>query len=421
LTLKNGRWLDAHGVWREGPLVVRDGRVRLGVLPDPGDGVVDAAGGLIFPGGVDAHTHLREPGQEYKEGIVNGTRAALVGGVTTVLDMPNNVPPITSADRLAAKASLFRACSRVNWGLHVQAPVDATDSLGPHASAKVYMAKSSSLQALRDVGVLRDVFSSHRRVSIHAEDEARFVSPGQLGPRSHLEARPVEAVVSALRLVQEALAATPEARRPRLVLCHVSTGYEVEWLARAKAEHLDVWGETCPHYLLLDQDDYRRQGPRLKVNPPLRSEADVAAVRRGLADGSIDFVSSDHAPHTVAEKADEVGAPSGIAGIEWFLPAILSLVDGGVISLRRAVEVSSAASARCYGLQGRGVIEEGAWADLAVLRRRARTHPICTRAAYGPFAQGTLAWCVEATVVSGRLAYRADSFVEGPPGQEAYA
>ena len=418
MTLTNGRWLDARGALRDGELVVRDRRIRLGARPDPDDPILDARGGWILPGAVDAHTHLREPGQEHKEGIDSGTRAALTGGVTTVLDMPNNTPPITSAATLAAKAALFRAKSRVNWGLHVQAPVLDPPLLGPHASAKVYMARSSSLAAVRGADALREIFATHRRVAIHAEDETRFLPAERFGPRSHHLQRPPEAVASALRAIESALESMPPALRPRIILCHASTALEVDWLAHVKAMQWDVWGETCPHYVLCTEADYLRDGPRLKVNPPLRPAADVAAIRRGLADGTIDFVSSDHAPHTPAEKADEASAPSGVPGIEWFLPALLSLVDEGVLPMARLVEVAGASAARCYQLSGRGLIEDGAWADLAVVSRHRASRPPRTRAGYDPFAHLGLEWKVDATVVSGRLAYAGEVFTEGILGEE---
>jgi dihydroorotase len=421
MTLRNGRWLDARGATCEGDLVVQDGRIHLGARPDPGDPVVDAQGGWVLPGAIDAHTHLREPGQEHKEGIDSGTRAALAGGVTTVLDMPNNAPPITSAATLAAKAALFRARSRVNWGLHVQAPVEDRAPLGPHVSAKVYMARSSSLPALREAEALRDTFATQRRVAIHAEDESRFLPAGHFGPRAHHLERPPEAVAAALRTIEGVLESMPPGLRPRVILCHASTQIEVEWLRRVRSTGWDVWGETCPHYLLLTEADYLREGPRLKVNPPLRTAADVEAVRRGLAEGVIDFVSSDHAPHTPEEKADEARAPSGLPGIEWFLPALLSLVDQQVLPPSRLLEVSSASAARCYQLSGRGLIADGAWADLAVVSRHRPVRPLRTRAGYDPFAHLGLEWTVDATVVSGRLAYAGGAFTDGVLGEEVAA
>jgi dihydroorotase (multifunctional complex type) len=423
LTIRGARWIDSRGRVQDGPLYVRDGRVRLTDPGTPSESVLDVPGGLVLPGGIDAHTHLREPGQEAKEGIANGSRAALAGGVVAVLDMPNDLPPTNSPERLAQKAALFRAKSRVHWGLHVQAPVEAAGRLGPHASSKIYLAKSSSLPALPSVEELRKVFSAHRRVAIHAEDERQFLPAAGLGARTHHLQRPRQAVLSALRSIETALGETPPAQRPRLVLCHVSTAEEVGWLRKMKDAGHDVWGETCPHYLLLTENDYLREGAWLKVNPPLRTDADVEAVRAGLAGGSIDFVSSDHAPHTRAEKAEEATAPSGIAGLEWYLPALLSLVDSGLLSLLRLVEVTSQNAARCYELKRGGPIEDGAWADLAVVSKRPDRpgREVVTRAGYRPYTRARLEWSVEATLVSGAPAL-ADNAWAGPTrGEEIVA
>jgi len=363
---------------------------------------------LVLPGLVDAHTHFREPGQAHKEGVDGGSRAALAGGVTTILDMPNNAPPITERESFEYKRTVFRAKCRVHWGLHVQARErPAPRPLGGgYASAKVYMARSRTEPALRDSEALARVLAAHPTVAVHAEDEGLFLDAKSLPPRSHHLQRPREAVRSALALLEEALARLEPHQWPRLVLCHATTADEVQWLSRMKRAGFDVWGETCPHYLLLTQDDYVREGPRLKVNPPLRTAEDRAALREGLKSGALDFIASAHAPHTPAEKADESAAPSGIPGIEWMLPALLSLVDEGVLGWERLVQVGTLAPARCYRLPRVAGIEEGARADLAIVRKRSEApHAVITRAGYDPYSHLRVGWQVMGTVVAGQLAF----------------
>jgi dihydroorotase len=404
LTITNADWLGPDGRFHQGTLVVRDGVLRIGEAPDRDAPSLDAQGLRVLPGAIDAHTHLREPGQEHKEGIDRGTRAALAGGVTTVLDMPNNQPPIDSDGMLERKRALFREKSRVNWGLHVQAPF--AGSARQAASAKVYLARSSALPAVR-VEALAGIFRAHKRVTIHAEDESKFLpSSAFLDKRSHHLQRPREAVVSALDAVERALSALKPAERPRVVLCHMSTCEEVAWLERVKNVQWDVWGETCPHYWRLTERDYLRAGPRLKVNPPLRTEADAQAILDAVACGTIDFVSTDHAPHSVDEKADEANAPSGIPSIEWYLPLVLELVEEGHVGWARFGELTSRNAARCYGIRGRGAIAEGMAADLALVRKGSRSGPKprpITGAGYDPYPDDQFEFQVEATVVNGML------------------
>jgi dihydroorotase len=425
MLIQNARWVDPRGQIQTGSLRIEGDRIRVPpatMAAAPGEQVIDGSDLWVLPGLVDAHTHLREPGQAYKEGIENGSKAALRGGVTTLLDMPNNVPPIVTAARLAAKRALFAGRCRAHWGVHVQAPVDDPQALGPHAAAKLYMAKSSELPAVRDLEGVTRVLSQHRRVAVHAEDESCFLPPASFadGRGHHLE-RPVAAVKAALQTLETALKNLPEPGRPRLVLCHATTAEEVAWLRRMKASGFDVWGETCPHYLLFTSEDYVREGPRLKVNPPLRSRADREAVRRALVEGELDFVSSDHAPHSPAEKADETHAPSGIPGIDWMAPALLHLIDTGIIDWPRFIQVSSTNASRCYGLESHSGIADGALADLLLVSRNTDLAPPVTLAAYAPYTALGFAWRVDMTLIRGRVAFDHGRFNDEISGEEVIA
>lgn len=416
---RNVRWFDDSGALLDGSLAIEDGRVCLGSEP-AGATVLEASGMIVLPGMVDAHTHFREPGQAYKEGVDNASRGALAGGVVAVLDMPNTSPPVDCVEVFEQKRAIFARDCRVHWGLYLQAPVVGELPERSVAAVKVYLAKSSALPAVK-AEALRSIFERHPRVAVHAEDESAFLDVP--GPRAHHRARPPEAALRALEAVEAALRALPPHRRPRLVLCHASTRGEVEWLRRMKADGFDVWGETCPHYALLTDEDYVCAGPALKVNPPLRSEGDRRAIVAGLADGTLDFLSSDHAPHAPREKADEATAPSGIAGIEWMLPLALHIADRSSLSGRRLLDLISRNAARCFGFTAPS-LAEGALANLAVVRRRRAGEParrVVTRAAADPYSALGLAWQVEATFIDGRLAFRAGEFTERVPGKELYA
>ena len=228
---------------------------------------------------------------------------------------------------------------------------------------------------------------------------------------------------AALKSIETAWRRVPAKRRPRLMLAHCGTVDEIEWAARMKRLGHDVWAETCPHYFLLNEDDYMRVGSRLQVNPPLRSEEDRAAVWEAVKNGGIDFVSTDHAPHLGKEK-ESTEPPSGIAGIEWLGPILLTLAKRGELTWKRYLELSGGKAAECYGIADRGGIREGAWADLvfaeAAKKAGAADKPIATRAAWHPFPEFEYAARIRAAMVNGQLAWADGRARRGCHGKEIY-
>ncbi len=444
--IDNACWLGEDAWFHRGTMVIADGRIaRLegrfasdhplpagsaaGWRWTPAARRIDAGEGFIVPGLVDAHVHLREPGQAYKEGIANGTAAALKGGVTTVLDMPNNRLPITTAGRFERKRALFARKSRVNYGLFLQAVEGGAKAPETAAGVKIFMAKGSALDAICDAGALERVFRAQDLVVIHAEDEREFFhrvekSFPQRGKLVHHLRRPRAAVVAALASIETAWRRTPAKQRPRLVIAHCSTVEEIDWVARMKRRGADVWAETCPHYFLFSEKDYLAQGSRLQVNPPLRTGEDRAAIWEAVKNGGIDFVSTDHAPHAPAEKAGR-NPPSGIAGIEWLGPILLSLAVRGEISWKRYLELAGRNAARCFGLEGRGGIRKGAWADLAFAEAGEKAagkaaEKIVTRAAFHPFGHFTFSARIRAVMVDGQVAWVDGRVRRGVHGKEVF-
>ncbi len=426
--ITNAKWVAPDGSVATGVIEVDKGRLVLhqGVcsapeLPADPELLFNARSHLILPGFIDSHVHFREPGQVAKEGIVSGSRAALAGGVTTVLDMPNNVPPCSTPGRLSIKRALFSGKCLTNWGVHYQARSPSRQlPHEPYPAAKLYMAKSSAEDPIHGVEAIAHILGRFKRVCVHAEDDTLIVS-GDPSLKHHV-ARPREAVVSALAKLSMALHKLPRDRRARIVLCHIATVNEVEWLRQMKSDGFDVWGETCPHYLLLTQDDYLRRGDLLKVNPPLREEEDRQAVLEAVRDGTIDILSTDHAPHLPEEKATAGKAPSGIASVEVLAPLAMYLVDKGEISLTRLLQLSCINPARCFGLEGRDGIKDGNWADLTVLSTTAGGAAITstfTRAKVHPYMEFPFTRYVTATVVSGVLKYNEGVFTSSEPGKEA--
>lgn len=423
MLIKNARWLTAEGYFEEGHIEIEDGIIqKLGRSSSrkTSGPVIDARGYVILPGIIDPHVHFREPGQMYKEGIRNASRAALKGGVTTVIDMPNNRPPITNRKRVLQKRQRFEKKALVNWGIMLHATngkANISDTLELVKSVKIYMAKSSSLAAVTNEAAMQKIFEQASTVSIHAEDETQFLSD-QKDRLPHHEWRPRQAIISALQKIEAVLKAMSEKERPRVVICHMTTIDEVQWLKRMKNESIDVWGETCPHYLFFTQEDYLQKGTLFQVNPPIRTKEDQQALLEGLSKGIIDFIGTDHAPHTITEKQSQ-NPPSGIAAIEWLMPQILYLIDQGILTWAQLNQLIAAASAHCYNIANRDGIKEGNWADLVMVKRYVEPQPdsdIVTKTSINLYKDFDFRWKVEMTLVNGVVKFQKGKFVNDAKG-----
>ncbi|MHB0876148.1 MAG: dihydroorotase, partial [Anaerolineae bacterium] len=344
--------------------------------------VIDAHGLLAFPGAIDAHVHLREPGAEHKEDFTSGTRAALAGGVTTVLDMPNSPVATTSAAAWQAKADLAEAKACCDYGLYIGAtPGNSEEAAGVEAAAglKVYMGSSTGDLLVADLASqLRHfaIYPAGRVLAVHAEDEdaVRLFSDGEHRPPICAELAVGRAIALARRTGR------------RLHVCHVSTAAELDMLALAKRQGLAVTVEVSPHHLFLDRDDEKRLGALGIMNPPLRSADDVRALWLGL--DSVDIVASDHAPHTLAEK-QAPRPPSGVPGVETMLPLLLDAALSGRLSLMRVAELLASAPAALFQLPRKGRLAPGRHADIVLIDPAARStvgERLYTRCGWTPFA-----------------------------------
>ncbi len=360
-------------------VVVRDGRIAEVAerVERPREArVLDARGRWVAPGFIDLHVHLREPGHEYKETVATGARAAVAGGFTAVCAMPNTVPPNDNAT--VTELVLARAAAA---GLARVYPVGCI-SRGQKGEdlAEYGELKAAGCVALSDDGkpvmspaLMRRALEYARAfelpLAVH-EEELQLagtwaMNEGPVATRLGLGGSPPQAeevmVLRDLALV--------ELTGGRLHLQHLSCAGSVRALREAKKRGLPVTAEATPHHLTLTDEEVARSGydTDFKMNPPLRAEGDRRALREGLADGTIDCIATDHAPHAVEEKALEFEAASnGVVGLETAFAACLALVREGVLSEKRLVEALSAAPARTFGLPG-GTLAPGAPADVAVL------------------------------------------------------
>lgn len=391
----------------------------------------DATGCLVLPGVIDPHVHFRTPGLTYKEDWEHASAAAVAGGVTTVLDMPNTVPPTAGAEELAAKVALAAGRSRCHFGFYGALAADNLDRLPALAEAgvvgfKVFLGETTASVPPPDDGELLAAWQRTAqlglRTMVHAENgpilraaaaEAR--ARGARGLAAHGQARPpiaeVEAVARACLLAGAVGAA--------IAIAHLSTAGAVQAVRRAKGDGVDVRGETCPHYLLLTEDEAAPLGALAKVNPPLRTAADREALWAAVADGTIDQIGSDHAPHTALDKdaPELLQAASGFAGVQNTLPL---LCGDPRLSLRRLVEVLAEGPARHFGLWPRkGRIARGADADLVVVRPAVPAQPArqWSLHADSPVLRLRTARAeVVATFVAGALAFSGGEPVGAPRG-----
>ncbi|WP_298745034.1 dihydroorotase [uncultured Brevundimonas sp.] len=394
---------------------VIDGRIAfVGDLSQAGAGeTVDAAGLTVLPGVIDTQVHFREPGLEWKEDLETGSRAAALGGVTAVFEMPNTEPSTTDADTLADK--LARARDRM-WtdhafyigGTHENARYLAElERLPGCCGVKVFMGASTGTLLVADDDGVREVLRHvKRRATFHSEDEYRLVERRPLARpgdwTSHPEVRdPESAIMSTRRLVRLA-----RETGARIHVLHVTTAEEVEFLA----DHKDVATmELTPQHLTLDGDEaYERLKGLAQMNPPIRNAPHIAGLWRGIEQGVADVLGSDHAPHTLEEKARPYPAsPSGMPGVQTLVPVMLTHVAEGRLSLDRFIDLTSHGANRVFGIAGKGRMAEGYDADLTLVdlkaKRVIRHEDMATRSGWTPFDGFEATGWPMATVVRGRV------------------
>jgi allantoinase len=353
------------------------------VMP-PSNRTIDAGGNLILPGMIDMHTHFRDPGYTEREDFECGTKAAAAGGVTTVMDMPNNLPPTTSVKGFLEKREVVAKKAIVDFALAGGVGEGSFEDVVPLAEAGVVAFKTLMLrqemkgQSVHTDSEITTAFSEVAKTSkpclLHAENEnliieatAKLVASGRLEPIVWEESRPVvseiEAVSRSIILAQNSSV--------HLHLCHISAGESMQYISNGKRNGQKITAETCPNYLLLTADIMKKVGPFAKIQPPIRKTGQDL-LWRGVLDGTIDVIASDHAPYTVEEK--EAGwknifeARSGGPGVETTLPLLLNCVNEDRIGLNRLVELFAANPAKVLGLYPqKGAIAVGSDADLVIV------------------------------------------------------
>jgi dihydroorotase len=342
---------------------------------------LDATGKHVLPGAIDAHVHFREPGYTHKETWETGTASAAMGGVTTVFEMPNTKPPTGTVEALNIKLKAAEA-AYVDFGIYGLLAEDNLDQLealieGGVAAFKCFMGNTfANLPAPPSGAILEgfEIVAKHGyRVALHAENasimarrQLALQAAGRHDPLAHLAARPPVVAVEAVSRA----AILAEWTGARIHILHVSSGDELRPLREAKARGVDITAETCPHYLLLDEHAYTEKGSLVRVNPPVREKVHQDQLWQGVADGTLDMIATDHAPHSAAEKhrEDIWCADCGFTGVETQMPLMLTQVQAGRMTLNDYVRMTSTAPAKAFGLFPRkGALIPGADADLVII------------------------------------------------------
>ena len=397
---------------------VIDGRiVKVGDLGQASAGeVIDASGLTVMPGVIDTQVHFREPGLEWKEDLETGSRAAALGGVTAVFEMPNTEPTTTDPDALADKLARARDRMWTDHAFYVGGTHENAKDLGELerlpgcCGIKVFMGASTGTLLVADDDGVREVLRHvKRRATFHSEDEYRLAERRPLARAgdwtSHPEVRDAEsAIMSTRRLVRLA-----QETGARIHVLHVTTADEIEFLA----DHKDVATvEVTPQHLTLTAPEaYERLKGLAQMNPPIRDSHHVAGLWRAITHGVADVLGSDHAPHTLEEKARPYPAsPSGMPGVQTLLPVMLTHVAEGRLSLERLVDLTSHGAQRVFGIAGKGRMAEGYDADLTIVdlnaRRTIRHEDMASRCGWTPFdGMEARGWPVM-TIVRGRTVMR---------------
>ena len=393
--------------------------------------VLNATNLVVMPGLIDTQVHFREPGLVHKEDLESGTRAAVVGGVTSILEMPNTNPTTTSKETLEDKIARARGRAWCHFGFFVGATTDNfgllrdLESLPGTPGIKIFMGSSTGPLLVGRDEELREVLRTVRkRCPIHAEDEPRNRQRKSLisdhpHPREHPFLRDAE---SARLATERILRLSHETGRPVHIL-HVSTDLEPPMIAQAKRDGLGTTAEVTPQHLYFHAPDcYDRLGSLVQMNPPIRSEEHWAGLWQALEDGVFDVFGSDHAPHTLEEKNQPYPqSPSGMPGVQTMLSVLLTFAKQGKLDIKRIVRMACEKPARLYGIENKGRIEVGWDADLALVDpNRSRVFErsmVQSKCGWSPYEGESLTGWVEHVILDGQVVVCEGRLVGSPCGQ----
>lgn len=402
--------------------------------------LIKLPGKVIMAGAIDAHVHFREPGMTHKADMASESKAALLGGVTSFIDMPNTNPPATSLERLREKAALAEGRCFANWGFHIGADNSNPETLknclkegqvNAFAGIKVFMGSSTGNMLVDKGNALEDLFSiTGARILIHSEDEAIIKANLEKAKEKFGENIPMrehENIRSRTACIKSTIKALEMAMKhgTKLHVCHVTTAEEVEMIRTAKQYNPEITAETSANYLWFCDEDYDQLGSLVKCNPAIKTAADRAALKQAVKDGVIDTIGSDHAPHLMEEKQHPyLSCPSGIPSIQQEISVLLTVASQEDIPLSRVASLISEKTAELFGIEDRGVIKTGMAADLISIDPNKKfivgeSDEGAAGAAYKcgwtPYKGAELTGMVEEVFLAGRHVVAGGRLIDGTP------
>jgi dihydroorotase len=430
ILITNARMFN-EGRIQEGDLLVRNGRIEK-IAPQIGAGgtgrVLDAAGKVLIPGMIDDQVHFREPGAPQKGGIRSESRAAVAGGITSFMEMPNTNPQAVTLELLEEKFQAAAKKSAANFSFYLGATNDNIEVIraldkNQACGIKVFMGSSTGSMLVDDEATLEQIFrDAPGLVATHCEDtplieknEAEFRE--KYGEEVPIECHPLIRSEEACYLSSSKAVELAGRHDTRLHVLHLTTARELALFEDRPLDEKRITAEVCIHHLLYDESDYASKGAFIKCNPAIKTRADRDGLRQALNSDRIAVIGTDHAPHTLEEKQNSYfKAPSGLPLVQHALPMLLELYHDNLLSLERLVEKACHAPARLFQVAERGYLREGYWADLVILDLdspfRVEREDVLYKCGWSPLEGEQLRSSVVSTLVNGRLAYHEGKVTE---------
>jgi dihydroorotase len=425
-----------EGTITEGDIRIRKGRIHqvaAEIAAEGNETVFDVDGRYVLPGLIDDQVHFREPGLTHKGDIASESAAAVAGGITSFMDMPNVRPATTNRKALAQKYAGAAGRTRANYAFYLGATNDNIEEIrrlepAETCGLKVFMGASTGNMLVDDPETLEQIFADARvLIATHCEDSPLIQKNEAIYREKYGEDVPMSAhplIRSAEACFNSSSFAVDLATRngSRLHVLHLTTARELELFSAGPVVGKSITAEVCVHHLFFDDSDYAKHGSRIKCNPAIKTAADRQALLQALADDRIDVIATDHAPHTIEEKGGSYfQAPAGLPLVQHSLLSLLEHYHDGKLSIELIGRKTSHAVAQLFGIKDRGYIREGCWADLVVVDTQqpylVTGRNVLSKCGWSPFEGFEFRSSVVATIVNGVIVYRDGVLTGAIPGQ----